>query len=119
MMHKKTMERIRPARKFSDSLTAPPAISDQVNDHEFPSVGNSAGHNSSSIPVLWQPLQANLEISQPGDPLEQEADRIADHVMQLTDRETRVPVGMTSRVGSIQRKWVECQEDEKKEDEEE
>jgi outer membrane protein OmpA-like peptidoglycan-associated protein len=58
-------------------------------------------------------LQAKLTINQPGDVFEQEADRVADHVM-------RVPDGQTSEIGrvsnslhgnALQRLCSRCQEE--------
>lgn len=37
----------------------------------------------SSVPAVTAPIQARVAISQPGDPYEQEADRVADAVMRM------------------------------------
>jgi hypothetical protein len=50
-----------------------------------------------------QPIQAKLEVSSPGDPLEEEADRAAEAVMRMPD--SSAPPG-------IQRACAACEEDE-------
>ena len=50
-------------------------------------------------------IQAKLAISQPGDPSEEEADRVADHVMGMPEA-----VSISSRSRTIQRKCA-CDED--------
>ncbi len=63
-----------------------------------PAAAEAAGHTKPGkegggpVPVnpLWQqlvtriPIQAKLAVSQPGDPYEQEADRVADRVMRMS-----------------------------------
>src|SRR5262245_9652041 len=48
-------------------------ITDAVNGHDF-----------KKLSVLHRP-QAKLQLSQPGDPSEEEADRIADQVVSITE----------------------------------
>jgi hypothetical protein len=55
------------------------------------------------------PIQAKLEVSQPGDPLEQEADRVADRVMQ---RLAPLPIRSAS-MGAVQRACAACDEEER------
>lgn len=50
-------------------------------------------------------LQTKLELGRPGDRYEQEADRIAEHVMRMPDK---VVPGIAGRSGSIQRKCAPC-----------
>jgi hypothetical protein len=59
-------------------------------------------------------VQPKLEINQPGDRYEQEADAMADNVMRLPAANTQVkPVtGLIAK--SVQRKCIECEEEEKK-----
>ncbi|MEI6067218.1 MAG: DUF4157 domain-containing protein [Methylococcaceae bacterium] len=49
-------------------------------------------------------IQAKLSISQPGDSDEQEADRVADHVMRMAD-----PGSISSTHGVIHRKCAACE----------
>src|SRR5262252_2338825 len=59
-----------------------------------------AGHSLSDTAILpIQGFQANLEVSEPGDPLEEEADRIADEVMQSANTSPgRANFGSRSRI---------------------
>lgn len=50
-------------------------------------------------------LQAKLTISQPGDRYEQEADRVADQVMRMTDRKVS---GLSDGPATIQRTCATC-----------
>jgi len=50
-----------------------------------------------------------MQISQPGDPFEREADRVADQVMRMAE-----PESVSSAPAAIQRKCSECEADEKK-----
>ncbi|MGE3154215.1 MAG: DUF4157 domain-containing protein [Nitrospiraceae bacterium] len=43
--------------------------------------------------LLGKPLQARLRINEPGDPYEQEADRVAEQVMRMPDTEATRPCG--------------------------
>jgi hypothetical protein len=49
-------------------------------------------------------IQAKLAISQPSDPDEQEADRVADQVMQMAE-----PAPISSAPSTIQRKCAACE----------
>jgi hypothetical protein len=57
------------------------------------------------------PIQTKLAVSQPGDSLEQQADRVADQIM-------RMPAGEVSAISrgkpSLQRKCVACEEEDEK-----
>jgi hypothetical protein len=61
-----------------------------------------------------QPIQTKLTVNQPGDEFEQEADRVADHVMRMT-----APAAVQRKCTAceqeerLQRKCAECQEEEK------
>jgi len=44
-------------------------------------------------------LQAKLTISEPGDRYEQEADRVADQVMRMTDRSSIEPTPIRALIG--------------------
>jgi len=60
------------------------------------------------------PVQAKLRVNEPGDQFEQEADAMADRVINMRDFGTdkTFSQGMIGR--SIQRKCAECEEDDKK-----
>lgn len=71
-------------------------------------LGNQRAKTLINRPVL----QAKLPISQPGDPYELEADRIADRVMRMPDPMlSRAPTLL--RVKSIQRRCGSCEDKEK------
>src|SRR5437016_4189170 len=115
---RKTIEKQRPQIKISNSFTPSAVVSRRVGDPAGP-CSNRSAHDFSTIPILSNPaplpLQAKLEISQPGDPLEQEADRVADQVMRMTEEDSAASVGSTG-AASLQRKCAECREEEKEED---
>jgi hypothetical protein len=63
---------------------------------------SSRGHTFGRISVL--PLQAQLTVSQPGDPAEQEAERVADEVMRMeAPGPARAPVAGTERDHALRR----------------
>ncbi len=62
-------------------------------------------------------VQSKLQVNQPGDSFEQEADAMADSIMRMADAHPHQPVskpvtGIIAR--SVQRKCAHCEEDEKK-----
>ncbi len=61
-------------------------------------------------PPLPGPIQAKLKIGAVNDPLEHEADRVADQVMRMPDPE----VSISAVLPQISRKCAECEEEEKK-----
>ncbi|MGN6212327.1 eCIS core domain-containing protein [Parafilimonas sp.] len=65
---------------------------------------------SSSTPII----QPKLEINQPDDMYEQEADAMADHVMRMTDNDAFQPAFFRPPVTNVQRKCAHCEEEEKK-----
>ncbi|HTO61232.1 MAG TPA: DUF4157 domain-containing protein [Bradyrhizobium sp.] len=69
---------------------------------------------SSRSPLL--PIQAKLRIGDADDPLEREADRVADQVMRMPDRPSVAPrlSLSTSRDHAAQRKCASCEEEEEK-----
>ena len=58
-------------------------------------------------------LQTKLTVNRPGDKYEQEADRVADQVMRISDSETTLDRGepSTSETASIQRACSACEEE--------
>jgi Domain of unknown function (DUF4157)/Bacterial protein of unknown function (DUF922) len=67
----------------------------------------SWGHDLSKISIF--PLRAKLSVSQPGDPYEQEADRVADEVMRMQIPESNEAVAMRSIQATISRKCTDCE----------
>jgi hypothetical protein len=62
-------------------------------------------------------VQPKLQVNEPGDVYEQEADAMAERVMRMTDGNQRksAPNTVTGIIGrSVQRKCAHCEEDEKK-----
>ncbi len=59
-------------------------------------------------------IQAKLKVSEPGDEFEQEADRVADHVMRMPDPAvSREAFGFRATpVAQVQRACAECEEEE-------
>ena len=59
-------------------------------------------------------IQAMLTVSQPGDPYEQEADRMADQVMRMPDQTAPATVrsGGLPQISPLQRMCAECEEEE-------
>jgi len=48
-------------------------------------------------------LQAKLEVSEPGDPDEEEADRVAEQVMRMADPRERAPLRLVSSAGVMRK----------------
>src|SRR5262249_31979544 len=73
-------------RKTTDSSVVP-TPAEPVTD-AAPPVARVGGHDFSAISIaqLW----SELPISEPGDPLEQEADRIADEVLGMSESATHM-----------------------------
>src|SRR5262249_23043467 len=59
-------------------------------------------------------IQAKLQISQPGDEYEQEADRVAEQVMRMPDAALAEPVTADAppQISRLQRKCAQCEEEE-------
>ena len=76
-------------------------------------IGSTPARPVAGNQALLRRLQAKLEISQPGDPAEQEADQAADQVMRMPDPNPRLSEGSGLGELSIQRKCEKCEEEEK------
>jgi Domain of unknown function (DUF4157) len=75
------------------------------------SVQNSPkGHDISCISLL---PQAKLTVSQPQDPYEQEADKVANEVMRMQIPESNEALVMRSRHDIMHRKCVACEQEDK------
>jgi len=59
-------------------------------------------------------IQAKLQISQPGDEYEREADRVAEQVMRMPDAASAEPVtgDALPPISRLQRKCAQCEEEE-------
>src|SRR5215475_4578760 len=69
------------ALRSQDKRHAPPSPSQDSQEASPTGVPLRCGHQLSSLPILPpQVFQAKLDISQPGDSLEEEADQVADEV---------------------------------------
>src|SRR5215213_10555547 len=57
-------------------------------------------------------IQAKLSVSSPGDPFEQEADRMADTVMRMPDRQARpgATISSQAQISRVSRKCDQCEE---------
>ena len=82
---------------------------DGSSDTERP-VKNLA-YNYNALNTTVPLLQPKLEINQPGDQYEQEADAMADEVMRMPGPTT---TRLSSGTGAIQRKCAHCEEEEEK-----
>ena len=58
-------------------------------------------------------FQPKLTVNVPGDAYEQEADRVAEHVMRMPANDQPFFKPMSPTISSVQRKCKECQQDEK------
>jgi len=75
--------------------------------------------NSAATPSSF--IQPKLQVSQPGDPMEKEADNTADRVMRMGEPTVQTATA-TPPEDELQRKCNECEKDDKlnrKEEEEE
>ena len=66
-----------------------------------------AATSAAASATLMSGIQAKLEISQPDDPSELEADRVADQVLDTTEGRPSI----TSRLAEVQRLCAECEEE--------
>ena len=72
----------------------------------------TAGNLNRDVSILSPSLQAKLNISQPGDAHEQEADRVADAVMRMPSPDMQqMPVVSSASTSKVQRLCTECDEE--------
>ncbi|MGN6401438.1 MAG: eCIS core domain-containing protein, partial [Flavisolibacter sp.] len=97
-------------RKNEDSSVNKNIVPSKLENTPAFNFGNINFHNSDDN--SW--IQPKLEINQPGDRYEQEADAMADKVMRMSDKDVAQNSYNTSGT-TIQRKCAECEkEDEEK-----
>ncbi|HET9281859.1 MAG TPA: DUF4157 domain-containing protein [Candidatus Angelobacter sp.] len=68
--------------------------------------GNHFRHNFADIPVFHRPvrgIQAKLTVNVPGDAYEQEADRVAEQVMRMTEPQAAPISQVSGRAAGVQR----------------
>ena len=86
-MRKRSFEPLR--REPTPKRLSPPSLVDELSDPSCATPDTGPVHHFSSLSILPQvpESQAKLEVSEPGDPAEHEADRVADRVVQMTGPE--------------------------------
>src|SRR6266478_8324836 len=67
----------------SASATATPLLATHARAHPILQLQQSIGNQAVQRLLRSRTVQARLNISQPGDPFEQEADRVAEKVMRM------------------------------------
>src|SRR5687768_10757228 len=99
-------------RQANDSTTAP--ISARPAPPRAPASPLHQLRGALGNQALGHVIQAKLQISQPGDAYEQEADRLAEHVMQAPDAAPADPRagGAPPPVSQLQRKCAQCEDEE-------
>lgn len=93
---------------FATSTFAPPAAPARPGAQAPPAARPAAPAH---------PVQPKLAVSQPGDPFEQEADRVADRVMRFATNPSPNDLGLSGSAGEsqkMQRKCGPCEEEEQK-----
>lgn len=97
-----------PSAHASRPAPAGPAVMPRFLQRSSGGLSRDAVHQQRGAAVaaaagLPRYLQARLEVSQPGDPHEQEADRVAEQVMRMPDHAALQP-GAADSEGRVQRK---------------
>jgi hypothetical protein len=80
-------------------------------------IGNMQARPVAGNQALLRRMQAKLSVSQPGDPAEVEADRVAEQVMRASEPAAGPPATIVGPAGAnlmINRKCEGCEEEEKK-----
>ena len=92
-----------------DVASARPVSSDRAPSHPIHQLRGALGNRA-----FGKFIQAKLEVSQPGDAYEQEADRVADTIMRMADdsRGDTVAISEKRPEPHIQRECLECQAEE-------
>lgn len=82
------------------------------NNEYTPGTAHTAGGHLFSQLHLSQPaVQRKTTVNQPGDPMEQEADAVAEKVMAETSVGPVAATSVTTQPGTIQRKCAECEKE--------
>ena len=100
-MHQQSVRPFRPARRAEDASAAPllqTADAGRTTEEQSASPAQTArsagGHHFSAMHVVSPPPATSaVQVSEPGDPLEEQAERLADEVMQLTSADAARPRG--------------------------
>jgi hypothetical protein len=104
MEHVPVAKANQPENAGNETCCAKPEASGGEWKHSFRELQRQIGNNAVS-----RRIQAKLEISQPHDPYELEADRVADQIMRMPDR---LPRGTRQTASpQIQRMCTDCQEE--------
>ena len=69
------------------------------------------GHDQDALP-LWATVQTKLNVGRADDPLEHEADRVADQVMHMPD--PALSIASAPSAAKLSRKCAECEEQDEK-----
>ncbi len=69
--------------------------------------------SSPATPTSTSFIQPKLQVSQPGDPMEKEADNTADRVMRMSEPTTIQPAAATPPDDELHRKCDECEKEDK------
>jgi Domain of unknown function (DUF4157)/HNH/ENDO VII superfamily nuclease with conserved GHE residues len=97
----------RPTRRLSTPADPPPPLSKHLNSDW---ISRNELRPALDSPPLRGFLQAKLEIGAVDDPLEREADAVADAVMRMPDP----TLSLSASQPQIRRKCAECEEEDKK-----
>ena len=74
---------------------------------------DTGGERNSNTPFFSRhTIQAKLQVNEPGDSYEREADAMADHVMRMTDVSADRPTFFKPATSTIQRKCQHCEDEE-------
>src|SRR3981081_2487283 len=109
MEHQPLTKNNQPDRQLQTTCCANPTSGTNELLERFRQVQRTVGNKA-----LGHLIQAKLEISQPGDVPEQEADRVADQVMRMPDLRS-APNALAIhelRAAPLQRKCDQCKEEE-------
>ena len=96
-------------KEATTSTPARPSSSQRASRHPLHLLQSALGNQA-----FGRMIQAKLQISQPDDAYEQEADRVAEQVMRMPDAASPEPViGSTlPQISCLQRKCAQCEEEE-------
>jgi hypothetical protein len=89
------------------------AVRATVARHPLMALQQSVGSRAVQSLIRSPYIQAKLQISTPGDRFEQEADRVADTVMRMTEPQANLNATVSNRtqISRLQRKCSECEKE--------